>query len=773
MGLKDFFQTLAKKGLKPTGADISEIEENATVDIDLLGTPLLRHFLLRHVTEGYDNSSSLATGTALGNYISRFSEGLIAQSETADFRWYNKDDILRALELPTALHPVLLAIVLENDYGSNIKGLGIVRNCSIIRQIPQSMDGSLDLVPESYVHKRMEFQLLNDLRFQMAKEARAARPSPAPFYVAHRSKRNQFRPIFRTKESMLSGTKKVLRKKYICKTLKVGSVRGNLVRTGSLDENEAQMVADTIQSTAALLNKIQVHAYELIALDIASIISSSTPHLTSSQKNDLEDILESDAFYFSVVTLLCKGSLGANSQYQRQLAAPPRTMGTRQTAAGTPRGPVEIPHAQRAFDCYKEASGFTPFFTREAEHAHSDERNFPRTKFAPGHIYLSEADLVNILYSTPATQPIIAKLMGGSSKTAAEKNVVGTKGILIKSLFHDTDSEKRLDGYHKKVSLQKDTAKNTKYMLLGTISTNGLVLNLLAYDTTAPRKKRQDHPLPLEKSSSAHRTPGSSSQQTEPKSDREDGDLFEIERDIDQDFLLDQAFLFADDEINLEDEEDEEEDDDDEEGDDKEVSAGSINWKRRSKILKNIETVFVRPEDWPDASETIIVGIDSGEIKTASATRNGPVNDTTRVSVDINRTFLYRPYTKFRQLVQERKAASRIDVMESSIPSMTIQGIRDYLDYLRENRSREQLFDFYLSRWYLRKQWAMRKAQEAAYDHVIKAIMSLGGVSDCNKRDESNPNVVFAVGLGSFNSQTGLPSKHGALVRKLVTRISE
>ncbi|KAF9920456.1 hypothetical protein BGZ67_001264, partial [Mortierella alpina] len=169
----------------------------------------------------------------------------------------------------------------------------------------------------------------------MSKEARAARPGPVPFYVAHRSKRNQFRPIFRTKESMLSGTKKVdvskawhhdgpahaprkgpackkrkrkqpSEKKYICKTLKVGSVHRNLGRTGSWDENEAQMVADTIQSTAALLNKIQVHVYELIALDIASIISSSTPHLTSSQKNDLEDILESDAFYFSIATLLCQ-----------------------------------------------------------------------------------------------------------------------------------------------------------------------------------------------------------------------------------------------------------------------------------------------------------------------------------------------------------------------------------------------------------------------------------------------------------------------------------
>ncbi|KAF9270909.1 hypothetical protein BGZ68_004635, partial [Mortierella alpina] len=120
------------------------------------------------------------------------------------------------------------------------------------------------------------------------------------------------------------------------------------------------------------------------------------------------------------------------------------------------------------------------------------------------------------------------------------------------------------------------------------------------------------------------------------------------------------------------------------------VSADAINWKRGSKILTNIETVFVKPEDCPDVSETIIVGIDPGEIKTASATRIGPVNDTTRASVDINRSFLYRPYTKFRQLLQERKAATGIDTLESRMPSMTLQGIGDYLQYLREERRREQ-----------------------------------------------------------------------------------
>ncbi len=473
---------------------------------------------------------------------------------------------------------------------------------------------------------------------------------------------------------------------------------------------------------------------------------------------------------------------------------------------GSKFGEDQRPEEANAIEYFFEKNGQDPQFI-----------DFPKGKFAPGHIFLSEADLVNILYSTPATKPIITRILGGASKTAAEKSVVETKGMLIKLMFYNTESEKRLDGYHKKVSLQNDTDV-TKYKLRGTISTNGVVLNLLAYDTTAPRRKRQGHPSPPEESSSTHRASVTPLQQTGSASDNDDDDLFGVERDIIQDFCLDEAFMFTDDELDVgdddeegdetsdgdgdDDEDDEEDRDEDDDGSDEEgrgassgttmefqaessagpsagakrphpsVSASTINWKRGSKLLTNIETVFVKPEDCPDASATIIVGVDPGEIKTASATRVGPVNDTTRVSIDIKRSFLYRPYAKFRQLVQERKAANGVDILESRMPSMSIGGIRGYLEYLQNNNRREQLFDFYLSQWYLRKQWDMRKAQEASYDHAIKAIMGLGGASDYQKRDEGEPNVLFAVGLGSFNSQTGLPSKHGVLIRKLVIRVS-
>ncbi|KAF9271271.1 hypothetical protein BGZ68_003923, partial [Mortierella alpina] len=67
---------------------------------------------------------------------------------TGMFAWYNKTDILAKLDLPTATHLVMLAIVSKNDYGPNIKGLGIVSNCKIIKDIAA---GPMDTMLKEYV----------------------------------------------------------------------------------------------------------------------------------------------------------------------------------------------------------------------------------------------------------------------------------------------------------------------------------------------------------------------------------------------------------------------------------------------------------------------------------------------------------------------------------------------------------------------------------------------------------------------------------------------
>ncbi|CAO3570186.1 unnamed protein product [Mortierella alpina] len=486
--------------------------------------------------------------------------------------------------------------------------------------------------------------------------------------------------------------------------------------------------------------------------------------------------------------------------------------------------------------------------------------------------------------------------MGGSSKTAAEKAVVENKGLLIQRLFYDTDSDKRLDGYHKKVSLQRDTARTTKYKLRGTISTSGLVLNLLAYDTTAPRRRRQVPSLTETEeasSSSAPQQPGPGEDDADEEAG--DSDLFNAENQIEGDFLLGEAFITeaegspggspqGSSPSSSGDEDDFwdfEEDDDDGWGTGQLGGSGSTSAQagpsttaapgtstppppqlpstaalgKRRAVPPPTRTISSRPAtpphpqapsavalgkrravsppahttgprpatpsppqtrsavslgkreqsssppsdgQLPNSDSTTVIGMDPGEVCTMTATRIGPKDGATaspaagpssstatpttawqgldspkRASVVVRRSFLYKPYTTFRGLLQQRKADQGIDVIESKIPSMTMAGILIYLNYLRDG-AREALFNFYLSPWYLRKSWDMRKAQLAAYDYAIKGIMNLAdqrSVNEGQRKAANGANVVFAIGLGSFNTQTGLPSKHGELERRFIIKV--
>ncbi|ORZ23856.1 hypothetical protein BCR41DRAFT_394173 [Lobosporangium transversale] len=66
----------------------------------------------------------------------------------------------------------------------------------------------------------------------------------------------------------------------------------------------------------------------------------------------------------------------------------------------------------------------------------------------------------------------------------------GQGGVLIQALFCDIGGDRMVHGYRDKVSLQSLDKVITRFKLEGTISTNGLVLNLLAYDTTQTKRQR-------------------------------------------------------------------------------------------------------------------------------------------------------------------------------------------------------------------------------------------------------------------------------------------
>ncbi|KAF9288572.1 hypothetical protein BGZ68_010950 [Mortierella alpina] len=448
----------------------------------------------------------------------------------------------------------------------------------------------------------------------------------------------------------------------------------------------------------------------------------------------------------------------------------------------------------------KDVNDIVYFFDKNQEK--KEFADFPRAKFRPGYVFLSEVDLVQILYSTAATKPIITKILGISTVSAAEKELLNHKGLLIKTLFYNPDSATRIDGYHRKVSLQDDKGRDTKYKLKGTICTNGLVLNLLAYDTTTTKRR-----------------PKGGGQ----KSQDGDQDLFDTQAEIDEEFELDEAFVEDEDEgQDVSDtemrsvssngsEEDtggrvEDVEMGDEEGTEMEwqveaaVAEGSsgrkrpleptssaegkrprtahphegINWKRASKMLQNVEVAYEHAEVCPPADQTVVIGMDPGEVVTMTATRLDPTRPSNRASVKVTRSFLYRPYILFRRLLEGRKRAQGIDLLESLIPSFSRDGIHRYLDYMSQDGVRDQLLDFYLCPWFLRKSWDCRKAQLAAYDYGIKAILRLvddPAVHEARRREVWEPQVVFAIGLGSFDSQTGLSSKHSQFEKRFISRV--
>ncbi|KAF9279374.1 hypothetical protein BGZ68_007963, partial [Mortierella alpina] len=132
------------------------------------------------------------------------------------------------------------------------------------------------------------------------------------------------------------------------------------------------------------MNQLQTHAYEIIALDIATILNSSesssstqqisdpTFQLSNGQLADLDDLLNNISFYYNLGTLLLNGSLGPASEYERRKSAPARTISTRRKAAAvqTPQEEIPVPHAVRAFELYKAKTGFVPFNLRAESSAY-------------------------------------------------------------------------------------------------------------------------------------------------------------------------------------------------------------------------------------------------------------------------------------------------------------------------------------------------------------------------------------------------------------------
>ncbi|OAQ25218.1 hypothetical protein K457DRAFT_1867105 [Linnemannia elongata AG-77] len=187
--------------------------------------------------------------------------------------------------------------------------------------------------------------------------------------------------------------------------------------------------------------------------------------------------------------------------------------------------------------------------------------------------------------------------------------------------------------------------------------------------------------------------------------------------------------------------------------------------------------MFDSPEHCPDYKDVKVVGVDLGEKISFCTTRVGPKEgertpetEGRRETVSIRRNFLYKPSTAFRQQYQRRMQDEGVDLILSRMPSLELGGVALYIQYTANYR--EAIREFYHGSWFMKHSWEASKAQTACYDYAIKAVLGLVGGSEGRKHKENEgPAPVFALGLGSFDTQTGLPSKHPKLEKLFIRKL--
>ncbi|KAF9273077.1 hypothetical protein BGZ68_001810, partial [Mortierella alpina] len=291
----------------------------------------------------------------------------------------------------------------------------------------------------------------------------------------------------------------------------------------------------------------------------------------------------------------------------------------------------------RGWRAVEDAKGFSPYrMVLRMNRATQSFNQYPKSSWTASFSLFSEEDLVHSLFSVQSTRPLLQDVLGGADTVESlVDTVLNHKGVLIQGLLYPVGQEfsrrSRPSGYHHKLSLQSDPSE-TKLKLRSVIRTDGLVLQLLAYDTKGERRTAK-------KDSGSATAAGKTGLYDE---DDEDDAAFELdEAFLDQGHPTSPTFAAPD--------------------ATKSYDPTKINFARGSKALTNVEVKFASPEDCPDHKGTRIVGVDLGDRISFCATRIGPregertdENEGQRETVYIRRNYLYKPATAFRQQYQER-----------------------------------------------------------------------------------------------------------------------
>ncbi|GJJ76092.1 hypothetical protein EMPS_08451 [Entomortierella parvispora] len=453
------------------------------------------------------------------------------------------------------------------------------------------------------------------------------------------------------------------------------------------------------------------------------------------------------------------------------------------------------------------------------QHNKGQFADYVQGKIASQFTRVDSADLFRFLAAKPpgpntAEDPILKQLLHrifGADKPNQNQRVryvTKHKGWLFSQILYKIDppGTTRFRRYHRKARLQDDEDDPNPLVLGQSFQTNGRVLNIQVSDTRRPKPKKKKKSEDPDSQDPADDKDDEEDDEDDDEDDGGDGDddFFDYNEDDDPNEMQPLK-------------------DDDYEDHEEAISADADKQTAQTGVASQPTSMSKNPgpvtfnngstytfgkgsATLPNASvfdfgdittgEVTVIGIDPGEVFSMTATRlrlnaekSGTTND--RASKRIRRSFLYHPVRLFQEAVRVKKVKEHIHLLETNIPPYKPQSILERMRYLHspaqqvlgrllgpnttvpnlQGTVKDVLFDFYHSPWMLKRKWDMRKAQQRAIDLAMDQIFKLAGVLSGRKADGSaGTTVVFALGLGSFNSRTGLPSKHGPLERRFTQR---
>ncbi|KAG0317206.1 hypothetical protein BG000_004613, partial [Podila horticola] len=383
--------------------------------------------------------------------------------KTRDFGIYSKDAILQTLHLDSSKHLLLLGTVSDNDYVQNITSLGLVRNVEIVRSVVPAHPHTTLM---SYIQKARErvtqeikndhFKLSESIFMNLIETALSVAPPTndifigrfaqflalkdlrsASIYVTPKSHQNQYQPIFCSKESILCGTlykdistakerdqsfvNKLTSQPRPSKPKKIKRKRKKVARTPSAPSTRT-------------INQL----YYAYAITIDALLATAPPPIRSNARpawapttgqeckcvfnrlltvdfardlaralfNGIKDDPQEDDFelpqgpldlarlsYFARATSL----LPLRPQYPGlQISELSKVAASTVVTAFAEEGDEPQDPTLSAIESY--------FLRNEARQSFAD---FPKARFVPGFVYLTQEGLVHALWATETTKALL------------------------------------------------------------------------------------------------------------------------------------------------------------------------------------------------------------------------------------------------------------------------------------------------------------------------------------------------------------------------------